>query len=905
MARLLLLFTLLLTCGITYAQIVPIPDANFKDALVNHDPVIDTNQDGEIQEIEALSTNTMQVIAKNISDMSGIEYFENLQQLNFTANSVSSIDLSNQVILESLSASSNDLSAIDLSNNTNLDFINLSFNDLTAIDLSQNVNVVFLDISLNNLSSIDVSSLTMLENFQIAGNNLSDIDVSNNSQLWEFRVTENPLSSLDVSNNAALQRLYVAATLLTDLDVSQNPLLEYLTLTATPISSIDVSNNPELLVLNLRDSDVSSVDVSLAPDLVVLEISESSISSVNTTNNPLLEYLNVSNSNIGTLDLSNNTNLKVLNMNNLGMDDLDLSNNLDLEMLFMDGNLFTSFDFSNLSMLKAISAFRTPLQQMDVSSNPNLCSVKAGSINTEYINLQNGNNAILIPSAPCSVSFSIPFTISVGSGAVVSTTYSTDLDFICVDDIDFAVDNFTVPAIATLIDDCSIAGQGLNMIQGTVTYDDESDGCDGSDMGLPQLLIQTTDGTNYFASFTSDLGAYNLNVSEATYTTTVVGIPSYFDITPPSAEDTFVGFGQSTVSDFCISPNATVNDLTVSLNALIPARPGFEATYNLVYENVGSTELTTSITLEFDDSRISFATSTPAPSSQSGNTLTWEVGTTVPFSNGTIPITFDVATPPTNQSGDILEFTAMVDPIAGDATPDNNTFSLNQVVVNSFDPNDKLVQQGPQVLIENAADYLNYTVRFQNIGDADAINVRILDELDEKLDFSSIKILEASHNMSTQLVNGRLDFNFENINLPPQTQDEAGSQGYVSFKVKPLPGIVLGDIIANTASIYFDFNAPIITNTVTTEYVDELSVDDLNAISALLYPNPSRNSFTVVSDNVIKELKIYTILRQPMKSVLVEGTNATIDISHLRTGIYFVKAHFEGGAEKIFRVIKE
>jgi hypothetical protein len=63
------------------------------------------------------------------------------------------------------------------------------------------------------------------------------------------------------------------------------------------------------------------------------------------------------------------------------------------------------------------------------------------------------------------------------------------------------------------------------------------------------------------------------------------------------------------------------------------------------------------------------------------------------------------------------------------------------------------------------------------------------------------------------LTGGIVKFNFPNINLPDSLSDEAGSKGFVRFKVKLKDNLPLGTTIENTAYIYFDFNAPIITNT--------------------------------------------------------------------------------------------
>ena len=77
------IFLLLLTFWFSilsgFAQIVTIPDANFKAALLAHSPVIDLNNDGQIQVSEAVAfTGTMSINSKNIADLTGINAFVNI-----------------------------------------------------------------------------------------------------------------------------------------------------------------------------------------------------------------------------------------------------------------------------------------------------------------------------------------------------------------------------------------------------------------------------------------------------------------------------------------------------------------------------------------------------------------------------------------------------------------------------------------------------------------------------------------------------------------------------------------------------------------------------------------------------------------------------------------------------------
>ncbi|MCE3294639.1 MAG: hypothetical protein K0R65_353 [Crocinitomicaceae bacterium] len=144
--------------------------------------------------------------------------------------------------------------------------------------------------------------------------------------------------------------------------------------------------------------------------------------------------------------------------------------------------------------------------------------------------------------------------------------------------------------------------------------------------------------------------------------------------------------------------------------------------------------------------------------------------------------------------------------------------SWTEMISCSYDPNDKLLVTPESCGPENNIDKdeaLVYRVRFQNTGNAPAVNVIIEDQLDEKLDLSTFQLLEASHTVSgiDVLPDNRLQISFENIQLPAAMTDEAGSQGYVIFSIHALADAAEGTVVDNTAFIFFDLNSAIVTNT--------------------------------------------------------------------------------------------
>ena len=135
--------------------------------------------------------------------------------------------------------------------------------------------------------------------------------------------------------------------------------------------------------------------------------------------------------------------------------------------------------------------------------------------------------------------------------------------------------------------------------------------------------------------------------------------------------------------------------------------------------------------------------------------------------------------------------------------------------IGSYDPNDKRGFPkgiGEEHFIVDDTE-LEYHIRFQNTGTDTAFLVVIRDTLSSFLDPITIRPGSSSHPYTWTLQNnGALKFTFENIMLPDSNINELASHGFVKFKIAQKEGNLPGTIIPNRASIYFDFNSPILTN---------------------------------------------------------------------------------------------
>jgi len=363
-----------------------------------------------------------------------------------------------------------------------------------------------------------------------------------------------------------------------------------------------------------------------------------------------------------------------------------------------------------------------------------------------------------------------------------------------------------------------------------------------------------------------------------------------------SLEDISATLGSSTILDFPVVDNGTCQDLAVYLiNPFQAPRPGFLHNNSLVIENLSGTTIASgSVEFTLDPNLVINATTVSHPNLTLTTTAT---GFTLDFVNllpGTSETVFiSLLTPATVPLDEIVTNTATYTTRGSDTVLDNNFSTLSEVVIGSYDPNDKMEAHGPEIIFDDfisSDEYLYYTIRFQNVGTAEAIFVRIEDALDSQLDETTFEMIRSSHDYVVTRTGSDLEWFFDNINLPAEQDDAEGSIGYVYFKIKPKVGYALGDVIPNTASIFFDFNAPIITNTFTTTFVEPLSIDDNTIVDFSLHPNPASHFVTVQLNTLNADYKLEIVDIQG-KLLQTEQINTTspIDVSNLSAGIYFVR----------------
>ena len=458
----------------------------------------------------------------------------------------------------------------------------------------------------------------------------------------------------------------------------------------------------------------------------------------------------------------------------------------------------------------------------------------------------------------------------------------------------------TAPDLQTSVQTAQtiIVSSSCGNVSGYV-YDDANANCT-FDAGeeLANISLEIYNGNQFMGWATTDItGLYSFNVPTGnTYDIHVNannGIIGHYTTTCPSSGILTVSTIPSTGNNFGVScPSGYDMQGSVSVWRI---RPGFTGGVCVSFFNelcdspAGQVEVTLPSVL------------TPLPDSSGTYTINGNV-VTYAYSGPGYYWTFciDVQVALGAVIGDSVCIGVNISPTVGDADPSNNIFTSCHPIVGSFDPNDKQVVPagvGVEGFILPGTD-LTYTIRFQNTGNAEAINIYILDTLSANLDLNTVEVISTSHPMVFTVLSGNiLRFSYDNVNLPDSNNNEPESHGFVSYRVKQIINIAHMAEIMNTAGIYFDFNAPVITNT-TLNTIDQFLSVPVNYEASEhvnVYPNPSNKSCTIsFVDNKSRILSVIDVLGKEVFRSVFESGIYTLSTEILSEGIYTVTITEEG-----------
>lgn len=302
---------------------------------------------------------------------------------------------------------------------------------------------------------------------------------------------------------------------------------------------------------------------------------------------------------------------------------------------------------------------------------------------------------------------------------------------------------------------------------------------------------------------------------------------------------------------------------------------------------------------------------TPSPdaivSSLAGDTLVWNI---VDFYN-TVNTNFVLSAiiNPTNTLGAFAHHISIITPSLDVLNSNNSTvFSFNIGI--PLDPNNKICYAPgiqPNGDIPFGTQELRYTVNFQNIGTAPAMNVTTLDTLDANLDWSSLEVLSSSFPVQTQVdnINGVTFFYFKGINLPDSNSNEPGSHGFVTYKINLKSGVPVNTIIKNRAHNYFDFQPPVPTNQTKNKLVQFAGIsENIKENNISVYPNPADSKVSIEADLEIGQITLINNLGEIVLSQSVNGQATQLDIIRLSEGFYLMKIEFRNNQVMVKKIIK-
>jgi hypothetical protein len=915
------------------AQNVSIPDINFKLKLIANG--VDTNSDGIIQQTEALATTSLNLDNTFIQNFIGLSTFTNLVSFSYDNSGYSNyisntttvpINFSNFNLLQSVTIFpyyTNQSNSVQVINCPLLISLKLNRIPISNITIQNCPNIKQLHLINDGISSFDTSAYPLLEDLNLSFNeNLENLNLQILPNLKVVNVSKTELTALDVSSNLLLEELYLDEVgywdyiggnytliqTIQEVNLQNNlSLKRFSAKSCKLLNGIDFSGltnleyvcfNENPYFYNQNEAFIATVNFTGCINLkeVYLNYCHFSNTSLDFSNRQQLLTLKLLNNygtyNLQNLNLSNCTSLNQLalptGLLNLNLENCHIQNQLDYQNYDISIPKLNSLNLSGCTGLELVLVNNQQLTSLDLSSCGNLQNVNCDNNNLEYISFKNNTNE------------------------TKSFLNNPNLQYICADlaeqqAVQYIINVYELWDTCVVGDYCSFNPNGnYNAISGTIKLDAENNGCDASDDSFKFLRLNLNDGTNSGSTFSNFDGTYTFYGNNGSYTLAPqLENPNYFNISPTTVTVDFPTQASPFLQDFCITPNGVHHDLEVTVIPLGVARPGFDASYRLVYKNKGNQLENPTLTYAFDDNVMDFLTASVAPTSQSLGMLTWNLGTLAPFQSGNIVVSFNLNSPsetPALNSGDILNYTATINPTATDDTPTDNVFTLNQEVVNSFDPNDKTCLEGETINPSMIGDFVHYQIRFENTGTYPAQNVVVKDMIDTtKFDISTLQIISISHSCYTRITDNKVEFIFENINLP---FDDATNDGYVVFKIKTLPSLTVNSTISNTAEIYFDYNFPIITNTATSTYQVLANPNFDFANEFTLYPNPVKNVLNINAKNrlEIQSIEIYNTLGQLV--IAKPNFNQTIDVSNLKTGTYFVKVTTEKGSGSV-KFIKE
>ncbi|WP_046756030.1 HYR domain-containing protein [Kordia jejudonensis] len=509
-----------------------IPDSNFEALLSAYD---DIPNDGQVPTAAIQGVTTLDVSNSSIADLTGIEGFTALTDLNCERNSLMSLNLQKNTNLQTLNCAINNLGALDLQYNTALQNLNCQRNSITNLDLQYNTALKGVNCERNTMTLLNVSNNPLLESLDCERNSLSELDVTNNPLLETLVARVTQISELNLSQNTALRIFLGDGTRISKLTLNTNTLLETVVVGSnhlteiniknqnnTSITNFNASNSPNLTCIavddvaystanwtqvdnsavfsasfcnytaitdpnfeaaldNLGYDDIAAdgqVPTSLISNLIFLNVSNRLISDVTGIEDfTALQTLNINGNSVSTIDISNNTALTSFSARENTLSRLQVNSNTALETIAVQDNNIDSLNVSQNGALRYLGIARNSIATLDLTNNTNLSELYATTNGlTGTIDLSNNPNLTVVGLNGNNIT-----GLDMRSGNNIAvTTFTTagnpNLYCVLVDDVDYSTTNWTAIDAQTIFSDTScytqIPDPNFEIALGDLGYDD-------------------------------------------------------------------------------------------------------------------------------------------------------------------------------------------------------------------------------------------------------------------------------------------------------------------------------------------------------------------------------------------------------------------------------------------------
>lgn len=829
---------------------------------------------------DGVSNDLGQLTSLNVNGLT------NLKKLSCNYQQLTSLNVSNLVNLTDLYCSHNDITSLDLTGLINLRVLDYTYNQLANLNLVDLPNLATLNCSYNQLVTLNVLNLTNLMDLYCTNNQLTTLNLSGLDNLTYLDYSHNQLTLSNISGlSTNLESLICSSNDLTSLDVSGLTNLIILDCSSNQLPSLDVSTLTNLRILNCSNNQIPSLELFNLPTIESLNCSQNLIENLNIFGLNNLNALHCRDNQLTSLDVSNHANLLQLDYSNNLIPNLEVNNLTNLQYLGLSGTQTTVLDVSNLNNLNFLFCYDNLLTTLDVNNAPFLNVLNCNNNQLETLFIKNGRDE-----------------------QDLSYSGNPNLAYICADSsqlesIQTQLNNWGMDATVCNTYCSFTPGGNNNTITGITIFDYNNNGCDVADEVNPFIRLDINDGSETGSTVTNINGAYNFYTDAGTFVITPnIENPTWFDFSPTSSTFTFTNDNNIATQNFCIAAVGMHQDIEVVFAPLEPARPGFDATYKVVYKNKGNQMVSGAVNVLFDDARTDFISAEPEADAIVVNSLTWNYENLMPFENRSIVVRLNVNGPmetPAVNNGDLLNFTTSITPVVDDELPLDNQFAYSQTVVGSFDPNDIVCIQGDNLSPSEIGNYLHYIINFENTGTAPAENIVVKVEIDtDKYDLPSLQLLNGSHPVEARVNNNIAEFIFKTINL------ETNGHGNILLKIRSKESLNSGDSVTKKANIFFDYNFPILTNDARTTFQDLSIEEHLKDNSITIYPNPSRDVVNIEASSAINSVQVFDIQGRLLMTHLANDIKTVIDIADKANGVYFFKIRSDKGI-KVEKIIKK